>query len=333
MKIIYVYLGSKLPKYVLRNIDRNKNLFPEVENILIVDCNTIQKRASRKGIKVHLYKRDIQFENFIYESSHDKSFRNGFWIYSLERLLALLDYARTNPLESLVHLEADVLLMPNFPFKEIRHINDISWLKFNDSHDVAAIMYLPKNSKIELFQSLLLDEIRRNPNLTDMTLLARLSRKYPHHVSSLAIAPQKDQGWMSQKNFAKWTSLSTADAVVPGYFDSAPIGMWILGQDPRNHRGFLRKYVDLEESFIQPKQMDIKWSNHYYLSVHTSTGDMPLYNLHVHSKELKYFGKFWKRHLRKAVLQSKKQTFKNKFMPLIFTELALNKCLRMINKN
>ena len=109
-----------------------------------------------------------------------------------------------------------------------------------------------------------------------------------------------------------------------GIFDAAPIGMWMIGQDPRNHRGILRRYIDMNESYIHPGRTK------YYLrdSSITNSQGVSIFNLHIHSKEEKYFGRNWEKHLTIAVHQSRSFSRKNRLLIKVSLGIIVRKLVR-----
>jgi hypothetical protein len=156
-----------------------------------------------------------------------------------------------------------------------------------------------------------------------MTLLSRIFRKLNSNVSFFPIAESSKSKLFSDKtsNEAK-VDLALRYDEFEGIFDSAPVGMWLLGQDPRNHKGNLRRFIDLEESFIQPGAVSFIWDEEDYLQIISNGRRFSLFNLHIHSKELKYFGTSWERHLQKAVQESQSQKKKSKLLINIFVRSA-----------
>jgi hypothetical protein len=109
-------------------------------------------------------------------------------------------------------------------------------------------------------------------------------------------------------------------ALFNGIFDSAPLGMWLLGQDPRNHLGRIVRYRELPESYIQPQQVQINFDetkNTLYIN-----SQVPIFNLHVHSKEVKYFGDGWRRAIKSRVRDSHKLSLSSGFSIRAFGKLS-----------
>jgi len=76
-----------------------------------------------------------------------------------------------------------------------------------------------------------------------------------------------------------------------GIFDPSSAGIWLLGTDARNEAGLSyrgRKIVD--QPSLDPEKLEFRMTTENNLECRTSKGDwIPLWCLHLHSKEPKYF--------------------------------------------
>jgi hypothetical protein len=126
-------------------------------------------------------------------------------------------------------------------------------------------------------------------SLTDMTLLSTFARKYPDLVCYLPVSAgsNDDSLRFDVRNSTEALQLGRNFVIFEGIFDSAPLGMWLLGQDPRNHLGRILRFRNLPESFIQAQAIGFEFNSD--LKILTTKSQIPIFNLHVHSKELKYF--------------------------------------------
>ena len=108
MEIVLVHVGSKLPKYLLLNLKRTCELFPQFTVVLITDTQeelAIGKSNFRKSPFTMTGDYEILNKNL----NHPKEFRNNFWFTSLARIYALCDYVASNNVE-ILHIESDVLI-------------------------------------------------------------------------------------------------------------------------------------------------------------------------------------------------------------------------------
>jgi hypothetical protein len=209
--------------------------------------------------------------------SLDFDFREGFWRFSLERLFAFCDvheYVGDTPL---LHIESDILLFNNFPWGSFLDLRKISWLKFNDEADVASIISSPNTSSTRRFKQHLETVLTKEPYLTDMTVLSNIRRYYPGEYELLpSISPS-----MALELQLHDLEVLTNFKSFGGYFDPAGLGMWNLGQDPRNGLGFARRFISLPEATIDPSRIQLTLQENGSLCDQNMDS---VFNLHVHSK-------------------------------------------------
>lgn len=278
MKLVFVHLGTSKVDHLWANISRHKNLFPDISVSLVVDDLKHATKAAGLGLDTFFYKRNLRSEEVLAGLNHDLSFRKGFWALSIERFLALSAWHVANPREVLIHIESDILTLPNFPWREIARKKGVKWLEFNDTHDVGSIFLSSEVTETTNFADDLLNILETNPDLTDMTALSLLRAQSP-----------STYGLLSSEN---------------GDFDAAVYGMWLCGQDPRNHRGRLIKHVELPESPIKPGSYDYEFDTTGVLYRKDSQRKIPILNLHIHSKKLRIFGSNWQTYLADEIIES-----------------------------
>ena len=329
IEIVFIHLGNKIPKYLELNLARTKEMFPMIQVVLVSDYELNSKIADSIGVKFWQYTRESSIELVLEELGHDLNFRNGFWKFSIERLIALCDYRKTlDETKVATHIESDVLLMPNFPFSVFDELNMSGWLRFNADHDVAAIITLASNDFADKLRNAVIQKIKENPKLTDMTVLSKISQKFPNDFLILPSLENPESEMVNRYSKADHAldlqKMSQNFTKFNGIFDAAPIGMWMIGQDPRNHRGILRRYIDMNESYIHPGRTK------YYLrdSSITNSQGVSIFNLHIHSKEEKYFGRNWEKHLTIAVHQSRSFSRKNRLLIKVSLGIIVRKLVR-----
>ena len=311
MKLVFVHLGSVKVGHLWANISRHQHLFPDIPVSLVINDIRHAKKARALGIEPFYYKGSLRSEVVLSGLKHDRSFRRGFWTLSIERFLALSEWHVANPEEVLIHTESDILTLPNFPWAEIAQQAGVRWLQFNDTHDVGSIFVSSDVSQTTNFANDLLNVLESNSDLTDMTALSLLRVKSP-------------------KTYKRLTSEK-------GEFDAAIYGMWLCGQDPRNHRGRLIKHVDLPESPIKPGLFDYELDTKGSLYRKDSGGRVPILNLHIHSKELEVLGINWQAQLAKNVIEACDKSIHSTIDIKVYLSQALQfiyrRLLRVIRMN
>ena len=265
-RIVFVHLGPARAAHLWSNIAATQIKFPQVDITLIYSDASHLKNIKRLGINSSFYKaRDADNDLFIKLSSNFK-FRDGFWRYSLERLIALESWHRENePENPFLHIESDILMLPNFPVNRFLNIEKLTWIKYNDSHDVSAVLSSPNYDYTNWMANRIRQEVQINGHLTDMTVLSKIRNDSPEMIYLLPTASRPDL------------------SVFPGVFDGASIGMWLNGRDPRNHYGLVRRHSPTIDCEDKPELLKYKIKQgDLYIS--NEIAEYALFNLHIHSK-------------------------------------------------
>lgn len=304
--IVFVYLNAEPPPYLIQNCRRLNAIFPNMDIIYVTDMQVIFP----KDVRVRLVTVDtLGYENVFKEHELSKSFRNGFWQTSLLRILVLAEVHKMMPDSPIFHLEADVLLMPDFPFEKVLTINKLMWMKFNENLDVGAIVYSPTEIYSRKLANFILEKIQNDGSLTDMKALS-LFRK--HFRSDIELFPSQS----SDSTFPYFDCL----------FDGAIYGMWLLGQDQRNHFGALVRYKDLRESFYKVGGGKFSFSQRGLSFREERNGEISIVNLHVHCKDTRIFSADNKM-LGRRVEQSRRRINLPIFSISVFARLLINAIL------
>jgi hypothetical protein len=293
-EIVFVHLGNFLPKYLELNIIRTHELFPDPEITLISDANHFEK----KFVTSHKYVRSGTTDSILLQTKHDANFREGFWIKSLERLIAVLEYQIAQKRMNVIHIESDVLLMPNAPLEEVARLDFPTWTKYSSSKSVGAIFFVPTPESAQKILFAIWELIRRRPDITDMTILnvlaeeLKLGTTFSH--SALDVSP------ISEESSVEYFHLNR------GIFDPAQIGMWLTGEDPRNHLGMnvihLNHLYTSGDSGINPEKLRFSVDSENNLwATNTAGGRFPIWSLHIHSKNVELFRDFQGTQLQKFV--------------------------------
>lgn len=298
---VFVHLGKAPVKHLWKNLERHKQLFPDIGTYVIID-EPRHARYVPNGIEVYIFERKNSFLQTSAFGAHDQKFRRGFWRFSLERLFALEEFHQTIPDASLLHIESDILLMPNFPWSEISAVNKPLWNNYNKERDVSALLFYPNyevHSKVMLeIQSLL----QVTPNHTDMTVLAEVRES---DIYNVAFFPSLHSKVPELKNIMNTAGQGLIDKVSDttffndGIFDGAAIGMWFTGHDPRNNYGkaFIHDSSPISsgDSLVDPSGVnyEIDSDNNLYVISKSSGAKIQLWCLHIHSKSLKLFSSEW----------------------------------------
>ena len=314
LRVAFVYLGGRLPKYAVHNLTSLVDRFPNLNIVLISD---ISENDIVEGIEFFSFDSSRISHEFASKSSLNSEFRNGFWIHTMTRFGALSSYMNSQPQISLLHFELDVWIADNFPFNVFERVNaETSFSLPSLSEGSAAVLFLRDfDSSIKL--SYIFSEIaQKKPGSTDMTILREIHDSKLMDVEVLPISP--DEGKVSLFN---------------GYiFDPSTWGMYFFGQDPRNARGLQFFHRQESHHLVQPANYEVK-SNGHIIKVHNKSESAFLVNLHIHSKDLRVFGRQRNeaRHIQKYLDNEGASEF-SEFRLKIFVDLLARKILKELKK-
>ena len=166
MPLVWVHLGKKnIPKYLKRSLQNVASLFEDISLILIVDEEKNLrdlKINNLRVIKVDYLNRDwLQIKSKI---EHDLDFRDGFWFSSLARFKALHSYMIEENVNSFVHIESDVTLLPDFPLHKFQLAGDgIAFPLQGDKQGIASVMYVGDRFTFDLFIKSCEEDLDLNP--------------------------------------------------------------------------------------------------------------------------------------------------------------------------
>jgi hypothetical protein len=264
MNIIQCYLGGKLPKYAILNAKSIMSIFPDIPYVLVVDSWWSVFQLKRNRIPYFLADSKVYAKlNDLLQV--DKQFRNGFWVTTTARFLAINSAANlySGPI---IHVESDVILGSDFPFNSFRDFEyDIAFPMESQTKGCASVLYFRNAKKVNEFCDELLIHVRTYPKTTDMHFLGSLVKSSKLSVS---ILPSK---WEDELfNFG-------------GFFDSTSWGQYFAGVDPRNYNGSINYGLTYPEhsSKVSGYQFTLK-EGRFVVSKGLSI--FPLFAMHVHSK-------------------------------------------------
>jgi len=267
--LVFVHLNTALPDFLIANIRRTRQLFPDLSICLASNIDQAYPHEldiDFKKVNSSKFARDL--------SSHswDRNFRSGFWQTSILRILILDEIHSLYVDKLLLHIESDVMLSNFFPFEILSEEKKILWCSFGPNVDVGALIFSPSPKQTSFLVKNLRHEIVEDSRLTDMTGLYRVRIKNPNFIG---IFPS-----------------SEGDTRFDGFqciFDGAALGMWLFGEDTRNHFGFLRRFRNLSGSFTIYRKGDIFFDLNGDLSCRNLSRPARVASVHVHSKDVRLF--------------------------------------------
>jgi hypothetical protein len=322
--IVFAHLGPVKTSHVWLNMERTHSIFPSLEIHFITDLVTEIPERIREFVQIHKYQRTPEVDYLRKSHSHDANFRQGFWWLSLERILAVGQAHFAIGDRPIIHLESDVILMPNFPFDFFTD-SQIYWCRYNETKDVAAVLRLASLDQTKWLMNEIICRVAADSAHTDMTVLSEISRSDSIKVGVL---PSFGTSKIDLRNsncdleaIDKFAHLNHEG--INGVFDAAPIGMWLSGQDPKNYYGItryrMRNIIDSGDSFVDPSNLALSYDSRDGLRISNGIYSLEIWNLHIHSKNLKLFGTDWEKELLRIIeIKEPKKEFNYKiFLALL----------------
>lgn len=287
MRVAIVYLGNNAPKYVFDNLRYLRTNFPNINLVFISDSEKSLKVAKKLGAEIWYYHENIdektRFQN---NSSLPMNFRAGFWYTTTSRFFALENYIENHPEERLLQIEADVWISPNFPFEKFNDLPDDIEIAFPLETEVtgaASVLYLRDPSAAHNFCAEVRKVLLEDPGATDMTILGKISNDRKLHSLVLPIIPHNSEALNPGTSPETIQKIFHSLDYFGGVFDSVTYGLYLAGEDPRNHRGMHYRFRSQAGHLVHCDKIKFAVkSDGIYLC---DKINVPLFNLHIHSKD------------------------------------------------
>ena len=253
-----------MPRYAILNAKSIMSTFPDIPYVLVVDSWRSVFQLKRHRIPYFLADSKVYAKlNDLLQV--DKQFRNGFWVTTTARFLAINSAANlySGPI---IHVESDVILGSDFPFNSFRDFEcDIAFPMESQTKGCASVLYFRNAKKVNEFSDELLIHVRTYPKTTDMHFLGSLVKSSKLSVS---ILPSKREDELF--NFG-------------GFFDSTSWGQYFAGVDPRNYNGRINYGLTYPEHSSKVSGYQFSLIDGRFI-VSKELSIIPLFAMHVHSK-------------------------------------------------
>jgi hypothetical protein len=316
--IVLVYLNSPITKYIQKNLKLLSKRFPNRKIVLLSNKENNRKRVPKSSNVSFYFLTNFEQQHSILTdlSNLPRNFRNGFWISAIARFKALEIFMLQQGEKSVFHIEADVLLLPNFPFDcKIFEEPKLAFPYVSEKMAAASVFYVGEVSILTDFNNFIRKSIADEPGITDMKILANYGSLKKDNVVRL------------------YSGFGDSAYTCSNYiFDAATFGMYLTGQDPRNSKGFVKTYFDVDDHVVKPSEIIFNFNEKNEVVSRIGNKNYLLANLHVHSKQSKYFSKNRSEKLiRKAVVGDYKEQ-KRSFSYEIWSMMVINYLVRRIQK-
>ena len=276
--LIYVWLGTQLPKWVIESISFSRINNKEREIILIINKKINRKlHINLSNINIKLFYLNLKEIHSNIEKSNTLNKSNNFWLFTSLRFEVLNYFIQKNNIDSFFHAEIDNLL---FNFDDLDD-------KFNQ---IGQGIFVPRDGKNRAIASFIY--CNRKSCLDELLSLYSSPFNPENDMQALGIYANQSKHFFSlpteSYEFTKRIWKIILPEITKGLFDAAAIGQYCLGTDPRNNK--YQPTFNLfknEFSKVNFEELEIV-SNGFQLFLRSSKKIKfsKLYNIHVHSKDI-----------------------------------------------
>lgn len=331
MILTVIYLGNKLPTYVVRNLEYLKNTFLEDEIYFISDSEKSVRKASDIGVKTWLAPHpDEQWKDVRESLNHPMDFRDGFWFKTLARIFVLNTFLQLHPGTPSLQIEADVFLFSNFPLSFFRELDaEIAFPMESYRMGIASLLFLKDHKASAMLAEFALNEIRNNDQITDMSLLGKVAHANKLKFLALPTLPRELSSALNEPESANLVCNDSLN--LSGVFDGISVGQYLLGIDPRNSRGSLILHRAQTSHAINSKKLMLGLDNKDNLVMKGATIESVIYNLHNHAKDLRLYDSYSRKNLLEKRVNSAKLGENKKFIFRIFALAVFNAIARKVS--
>lgn len=263
------YTYSDLPNYAKYSFDQTKKYLKD-EPILLTNQNTTEEFAEQINVFYELCK--IGFPSF---------YKDPFWLTTLLRLYIVYLYVSKNKIDEFIHLEYDNLIYSDLKILQTLS-RSIYFTRVGPYCSSAGFVYCNSIEHFAKFINRLEQLLKKGEktvrtftqydHLSEMILLDLIHTHTKDVIDYLPILPTG----VGNDNFDKLQVL----------FDGASYGQYLGGTNNGHDKGWygLHQYVGQS---IHNNTLQIKFNKRPYALFEGK--QIPILNLHIHSKKLKDF--------------------------------------------
>jgi hypothetical protein len=313
--VVFVHLGNTLPRYAKMNLQYFKKEFPNRIVWFISDSSDLLREIQTLGVNTYHFSLNTIDKDIYYKHlNHPARFREGFWFKTILRFNALANFQNDNNIP-IIHLENDVWLSSDFPFDKFNLLAaSIAYPLLNESQGIASVMYLKDSNASQKLIDLFREIVANDGTHTDMTLLGEVSRDKQINFEPLPTLPPENDTSPTHRLFSANFDLFN------GCFDAAAYGVYFLGTDPRNSKGFSELYVRRIQHNLPTNIESINYVSHNAtVEVQTANRSYNLFCIHNHSKNLQIWTEKREKFLGSRFENAKSSLdMSRKFYPKVF---------------
>lgn len=291
-EVFFVFKGRDLPAYARESVRlalRFSGLRPHLLASAAI-CETVRSRELQTTALEDFY-RPEEFRHGRLRISNSKSFRQGFWSLTAERLFIIEQFMRKSGAEEIIHAELDQLLFRMDLLAERVFFpgqRQGVFLPFQRSGEaIASILFVKGRQSLSNFTDFLSTSTVSFPN--EMIALGEWSNQNPEICFALPTLASKQGNLRLSKEVALLTDSSESPQLIT---DPAQVGQWVFGADSRN-LPLAKKPSNLFAVAHSPEMLTREELANTRLQLNPKDNSLLLFskgysyqllNLHVHSK-------------------------------------------------
>jgi hypothetical protein len=275
MQVVLVHIGNSLPTYLLNCIQQLRHFVSVPVHVLLErqHINTFNTMIANLPNIYCVGLEDIPKTSIHYEFMNRSSLSHGFWRSASERFFYLYEYCLLKNLTNIVHIENDNLIYYDFTkFLDIFSTKPL-WAVFDAEHRcIPSFVYIRNADSIKELAEFFLT----NNTANDMETLAMFRQCNPEFIGCLPIITNYIDPLPS-----RYCEHAQTFGVL---FDGAAVGQYIGGIDKIHNNGNTEGFIN-ETTIFKCDKAKVEWRQLNSLNI-PYLNDLPLVNLHIHSKEL-----------------------------------------------
>jgi hypothetical protein len=281
MNVVLVCINN-FQTYILTNIKQLIRLGHT--SIFVLTNRGFFEQFSEYESKIRLIAIEELVDSYNYNSNTqlDNQFRGGFWALTSARFFYLYEFMRKYAIENVIHLENDVLIYHNVDMLDRLLDKTKIFVPFDTfTRNIASIMFIPN---CNVFKEVLDKYDFSKNDMENFSIIQSqtgLIENLPIFISDPRGSPEYQ---FVTNGFDKFQMI----------FDAAAMGQYLGGVDPRNIPGDTCGFVN-ETCIIKYDQYRFIWNiiddikRPFIVVSNNSDFICPIFNLHIHSKNLENF--------------------------------------------
>jgi hypothetical protein len=303
VSVVLTHLGESVPVYIEDCVHQLRLWNPTIPIYIILErCHeshcfwqTLVDNYGSHLVYTDTLTQTEAHREFQSGFSGDVRFRKGYWKHVQERFFFMEELMAKENLKDVFSMEYDILVygsLSDLNTKLRSLAPKLRMVMDNEDRAHPGFLYIPTVSDISQFNTFLTSV--SSTGMTDMEILRMYTRVFESQVSFFPVITEaRNRSVRHRRSQVGNTSadpffLSQDSDTLGALFDSAVVGQWVGGIDPRNTGGRkITNYVN-EGALYSILEMPFTWENSKGLW-RPLVDNVPQFTIHMHSKALKGF--------------------------------------------